>query len=73
MKKNYSVDWPVFVARQIVVWYYMKLLCLRKGDQLFEINFEFKWKQPATKQSSTNNFSHEISQMHRTDKYSQHS
>ena len=60
MKKNYSVDRPVFVARQIVVWYYMKLLYLRKEDQLFEINFEFKWKQPATKQSSTNNFSHEI-------------
>ena len=60
MKKNYSVDRPVFVARKIVVWYYMKLLYLRKEDQLFEINFEFKWKQPATKQSSTNNLSDEI-------------
>ena len=36
---------------------YMKFLHLQTKDELFEINFEFKWKE-ATKASSANNFRH---------------
>ena len=34
----------------------MKFLHLRTGGEPFGITFEFKWKQPATKGSSANNF-----------------
>ena len=30
---------------EIAGWYYMKLLHLWRGDELFKINFEFEWKQ----------------------------
>ena len=50
MKKNQPVN---RVSKQIVVWWYMKILYLWKGNELFEINFEFKWKKPANKGSST--------------------
>ena len=33
----------------------MKLLHLWRGDEILEINFEFKWKQPATKMFSEKN------------------
>ena len=49
----------VCVPKQIVSWYYMKLLDLLRGNELYEINFEFKWKQPEIKESSTNNFRHD--------------
>ena len=29
-----------------------ELLHLKKGHEFYEMNFEFKWKQPATKMSS---------------------
>ena len=45
----------VCVPRQIIAWYYMKLLHLWRGDELFEITFEFKWKRPAAKGLLTNN------------------
>ena len=32
----------VCVPRQTVAWYYMKFLRLWRGDELFEIKFEFK-------------------------------
>ena len=34
------------------------LVCVRGEEWFFEVIFEFKWKQPATKWLSTNNFSH---------------
>ena len=34
----------------------MKVLHLQTGDELFEINFEFWWKQPANIGSSAKNF-----------------
>ena len=36
----------------------MKFLHFWNGNELFEINFEFKLKKSATKGSSTNNFHH---------------
>ena len=36
----------------------MKFLDPWGWNELFEINFEFKWKNPTTKGSSTNNFHH---------------
>ena len=32
----------VYLPRQIATWYYIKLLHLRTGDELAEINLEFK-------------------------------
>ena len=45
---------PRLVCRswQIAIWYYIQVLHLWIGDELFQINFEFKWKKPATKMSS---------------------
>ena len=37
------------VPRQIVAWHYMKILHLCRENELFKINFEFKWKNRATK------------------------
>ena len=34
----------------------MKLLHLTREDELSEMNFEFRWKQPATKMSSEIDF-----------------
>ena len=36
----------------------MTFLHLWRGNELFKINFEFKWKNPATKGSSTKSFCH---------------
>ena len=44
MKKNCLLTELVCVPRHIA-WYYMKFLHLQTGDELFGINFEFKWKQ----------------------------
>ena len=52
MKKSGLLTGLLCVPRQIAAWYYMKLLHVWRGDELFEVNFEFKWKQPATKMSS---------------------
>ena len=52
MKKNKPVNRAGLRTKQITACYYMKLLHLCRGDELFEINSEFKWKQPVTKMSS---------------------
>ena len=38
------------------VWYYINCLHLWRSDEIFEITFKFKWKQPASKGLLTNNF-----------------
>ena len=42
----------------VLISWEVEALNLWRGDEIFEINFGFKWKQPATKGSSTNNFFH---------------
>ena len=52
ISRAFPVTGLICSPRQISVRYYMKLLHLKRGYELFEIIFDFKWKQPATKKSS---------------------
>ena len=52
MKKTSLLTRLVCIPWQMAAWYYMKLLSLWRGYEIFKISFEFKWKPPATKISS---------------------
>ena len=58
MKKNYSVNRPGLHTKTNLTLVLHEIFTSTEGDELFKINFEFKWKQPATKGSSANNFCH---------------
>ena len=49
MKKKSLLNGVFCVPGQTVDWYYRKSLHLWGGNELFEVNFEFKLKKPATK------------------------
>ena len=55
LKKNLLVNQASLRTKtnsSLVLNYYMKPLHLWGGDEIFEKNFQFKWKQPVTKMSS---------------------
>ena len=52
MKGTSLLTRQVYTPNQIAVWYYMGLSHPWRADELFQINFEFKSKQPVTKMSS---------------------
>ena len=59
MNKNYSINLAGLCTKADHSLVLHEIFTSPEGGEVFEINFEFKWKQPAIKGSLANNFCHD--------------